>query len=212
MFGVNAAAHALGVHTRTTYTAFTLGALMSATVLVLVGEVFVLSGGVNWITGGLAEIEIAKVLARLGSEWKVAHNITFPMGKPPNTWEVDVDHVAVGPYGVLVFETKYTSTPVQLHRLSKSHRDIKQARRNAALVHGLLSEAAVQTPIRPVLIYWGWHVKLPTLPVKKVENVRVVYGIDAGRWLPLVSTRQITSETEKRAWAALEQWASTMPQ
>jgi hypothetical protein len=176
--------------------------------LVLVAEVAVFSGGVNWITGGLAEKDTARVLAQLGSSWKVAHNIAFPMGVPPNTWEVDVDHVAVGPYGVLVVETKYSSAPVSVDKLSKWNRDIKQARKNAALIQELLEKADISAPVRPVLIYWGWRVKLPEQPVRRVEDVRVVYGVDAKRWLPLLATRRINPEIEASAWGVISERAS----
>jgi len=208
VFGVNAAAHAIGVRTSSTATAFLLGTLITATVLVLIGEVVVFAGGVNWITGGIAEGETGKALARLGPDWKVAHNIAFPMGRPPNTWEVDVDHVAVGPYGVLVVETKYSSAPVSVDRLSKCSRDINQARKNAALIEELLEKAGVSTLVRPVLIYWGWRVKLPKQPVRRVEGVRLVYGIDAERWLPLLTSRRITPEAEASAWGVLSKRAS----
>jgi hypothetical protein len=200
ILGGDALMRAFGVRTSSTFEAFLLGIVLTATVLIIGFEVVVFSGGVNWITGGLAERDTAKVLARLGSEWKVAHNVAFVSGHPPNTWDIDIDHVAVGPYGILAFETKYSSAGVHIDKLSNWSRDIKQARRNAYLVQQLFENRGVRVRVLPVLIYRGWRVKLPVEPVRKVGDVRLIYGCDAARWLPLLVNRRITAEIEADAW------------
>lgn len=186
---------------------FFLGVGVTAAFLILLAEVFVLGGGVNWITGAAFERETGKVLAGLGPQWRVAHNLAFTIGPPHRAWEVDVDHVAVGPYGVLVVETKYSSSLLPPSELEPRHRDVRQARKNAALVEGLLHEAEIEAPIRPVLIYWGWHPKVAKEPVTKVGDVRVVYGADSERWLPLLASRQMPAEVEEASWAVISEHA-----
>ena len=205
IFGGNALMRAVGVRTSSTDSAFLLGVVLTATVLIIGGEVVVLSGGVNWMTGGLAERDTAKVFAGLGPDWKLAHNIAFTTGRPPNTWDIDIDHVAVAPYGVLVIETKYSSRVVQIDKRSSWSRDIKQVRRNASLVQQLLENGGLDVPVRPVLVYWGWRVKLPEEAIQRVGEVRVVYGADAERWLPLLDTRRIPVEIEEAAWEIISE-------
>jgi hypothetical protein len=104
--GITALVRAFGIRTSTTWTAFLLGVFLATTVLVLGGVVAVLSGGVNWLTGSKAEEWTGDILAALGTDWRVLHNMIFTEGPPLDRWEVDVDHVAVGPSGVLVVESK----------------------------------------------------------------------------------------------------------
>jgi hypothetical protein len=123
--GENAIARAIGLRTSDSLSAFMLGALVATTLLVLAGVVAALSGGVNWIIGSLAERWTAKALAALGPDWRVLHNLPFTEGTAPYTWSFDVDHVAVGPSGVLVVESKFSTNPIDLDakRLLKQVRD-----------------------------------------------------------------------------------------
>lgn len=199
--------HWLGRGASGTWYGFELGAGVTGAFLILLFVVVVLAGGVNWITGGLAERETGKVFGDLGPEWRVAHHLAFTLGKPPRTWPVDVDHVAVGPYGLLVVETKWSSALLLPERLSPGHRDIRQAERNAALIRELLEEDSVEATIVPVLVYWG-RAKLPVDPVVRVGDVRIVYGVDSGRWLPLLAGHRLSSEAQDAAWSVIAKHAA----
>ena len=41
-------------------------------------------------------------------------NVPFSVGFGDKAYEIDVDHIVIGPYGVLVLETKFSSSPVDL--------------------------------------------------------------------------------------------------
>jgi hypothetical protein len=212
VLGVDALLRAIGVHTNNTADAALFGAAVTGTLLVLGGEVVVLAGGVNWITGGFAERSTGDALAVLGPEWRIIHNLPFTIGDPPDTWEVDVDHVAVGPYGVLVVETKYSSVPVNLDavRLPKQVRkDAEQAARNGTRIRGLLANGNV--PMTTLLVYWGWRLKGPQHPVRKIGRVHAVLGNDAERWIPTFSTRMIERELEDTAWSTLQKYQAEHP-
>ena len=113
-YGAAAIARASGLRTSNTMTAFIAGALVATAFLVLVGIVAVLSGGVNWITGSAAERWTGMELLALGPDWRILENLAFEEGHPPDTWILDVDHVAVGPYGVLVVESKFSTNAIDL--------------------------------------------------------------------------------------------------
>jgi len=209
--GMSALFRAIGLPTKSTYTAFTLGFVVATALLVLAGVVAILSGGVNWITGSGAERWTSKALDGLGPAWRVLHNVLFSAGSPPDTWEVDVDHVAVGPHGILVVETKFASvaTDLQAQRLSKYVRsDAAQAARNVPRVRRSLGPTAGDVPITPVLVYWGTRVKMPTDPSRDLGRVRIVAGADADRWRSLFDSRVISRETEDEVWTKLLQHGS----
>jgi hypothetical protein len=205
--GENAIVRAIGLRTSDTEAAFMLGALVATTLLVLVGVVAVLSGGVNWITGSRAERWTDEALAALGPEWRALHNLAFTEGTPPDTWPVDVDHVAVGPYGVLVVESKFSTSPIDLdaERLSKQVRkDAAQVARNAVRVKRLLPPTASGVVVTSLLVYWGWRVPRPEHPFRAIgRSVQVVIGADASRWRPLFAARNIDREIQDAIWTSL---------
>lgn len=53
-----------------------------------------------WFDAALSEIEVGEALARLDPEWTVLH--ALPMG----AGTTDIDHVAIGPGGVFIVDTK----------------------------------------------------------------------------------------------------------
>ena len=55
----------------------------------------------SWYLGTLGEIEVGRMLDRLGPDWLVLHSV--PIGAKTT----DVDHVVIGPAGVFVINTKH---------------------------------------------------------------------------------------------------------
>jgi nuclease-like protein len=53
-----------------------------------------------WYKGALGEIAVGRILAVLGPDWLVLHAV------PVGTGSTDIDHVLVGPAGVLTINTK----------------------------------------------------------------------------------------------------------
>jgi hypothetical protein len=156
---VSAWSHAVGIHTDGELMAFFLGFLIAGFLGTIWYFVVTLSGGADWLTGARAERWTAKELSKLGSDWHQFSNVPFAEGRFGNAgWEVDVDHVVVGSYGVLVVETKYCSSPLDLGstRLDKRIGDaVRQASENAGRVHALLHRDAPEVPIRPIVVFWG---------------------------------------------------------
>lgn len=54
-----------------------------------------------WYLGALGEIAVGKLLAKLGTEWVVLHSV--PVGER----DADIDHVVIGPAGVVTVNTKH---------------------------------------------------------------------------------------------------------
>jgi hypothetical protein len=187
----------MGLHTNGELMAFLLGFLIAGFLGTIWYLAVTLSGGADWITGARAERWTAKELSRLGPDWHLLSDVPFAEGGFGDAgWEVDVDHVVVGSYGVLFVESKYCSSPLDLGstRLDKRVGDaVRQASENAGRVHALLQRDAPGVPIRPVVVYWGRLVKSPADVVRKVGDVRIVHGGDAKKWIPLLTTTHLLS-------------------
>jgi hypothetical protein len=204
-------ARSFGVHTNTGLESFVSGAVIATTIIVLLAFAAILAGGVNWFTGASAERATAELFAHLGPDWKAVHNLVFVEGKPPNTWVVDVDHVAVGPSGVLVIESKYSTQAIDIDapRLSKQLRnDAAQVAQNAVRVKRLLALNEMSVPIRPILVYWGWRVRSTKTPIREMGRVWVVMGAEVHRWKSRLTEAKADGKAVDAAWFALVEHAS----
>ena len=82
--------------------------------------------------------------------WKIVNNIPF------GNW--DVDHVAVGPAGVLAIESKWANPGWEIgdDEINTGGRDpLDQAWKGARTSRLLLRSAAIETEVIPVVIQWG---------------------------------------------------------
>jgi Nuclease-related domain len=177
----------------------------------LVGIAIVFTGSGQYLVGYSAERWTGKVLNELGPRWRLFHGVPFSSGFYRGAYVVDVDHIAVGPYGVLVVETKYSSALLDLSalRLDKRVQDaISQVGDNAARVRALLNQELPGISLRPVVIYWGRWVTGPKHCVRlvdgKAENVRLVHGGEASTWMPLLNVKDGSGLTD----AAIEMAAA----
>lgn len=55
----------------------------------------------SWYLGAIGELEVGRILDRLGAEWHALHAV--PIGKRGS----DIDHVVIGPGGVFTINTKH---------------------------------------------------------------------------------------------------------
>jgi hypothetical protein len=198
----DALARSMGIRVNESVVAMALGALVTGTLMFLLGAIAVFQGGVTWMVGGSAEHSTGRLLDKLGVNWSTTHNLVFKVEVPPDIMEFDIDHVSVGPYGVLVVDSKYSSEPVILDapRLSRQiQRDIYQVRMNARRITFLLGDDAPYANVIPVLIYWGPRVAIPTHPVIRKGEIRLVAGDDFKRWSPLLSSRRISLQAQLQA-------------
>lgn len=165
-------------------------------------------GSASWRIGVLGEEWTAHELAKLGKEWEVVHNVPFTVGQDRT---VDVDHVAVGPYGVLIVESKWTGSPTDLSApaLPRAAQDaIKQAKQNAGRVTALLrSKVGPVDDVIPVVVYWGPQVTPPTDSKRTEDGVRIVSGADAASWRPLLSSHRLSQSARDECCAVLRSYA-----
>jgi hypothetical protein len=162
-------------------------------------------GSATWRVGAEEERWTSEELDALGPPWLVEHDVPFP----ERTHVVNVDHVAIGPHGVLAIETKWTSHEVDLSALRLApevEKAIRQAQDSAGRVSGLISRVNSETPVIPVVVYWGPHVIPPMEPVRKQDGVRVVAGARSADWRARLSQVRLDIAEIDRLAARVRDW------
>ena len=206
----------LGVHTQQDFLDFLFGFEL-ATFLgskIFVASVF--TGAGQYLVGALAERWTGRELEVLGPSWRLFHGVPFDYGFGPKTPEIDVDHIAIEPYGVLVVETKYLSIILDLNdvKFPARIRDaISQVEANAQRVRGLLNRDFPGIPVRPVVIVWGRLITPPNSGVRNAhgqfDDIRIVHGADGDKWRSLLEVSQglgVQPETVERVSAKIESY------
>ncbi len=132
-----------------------------------------------WRRGAEGEEEVARHLARLPDSWVVLHDL--PIGDRG----ANVDHVAIGPGGVVTMNTKNLSSNVWVGGdtfLCNGHREpyVRKARSEATRVARLLSaKAGEPVHVRGAIVVLAPEVVVKTQP----RDVAVVTRRAVRRWL-----------------------------
>ena len=199
--GLFVAQRAAGMHVSDLVLAFGFGATVASVPWALWTIGLTMGGGAFSAAGAVGEEQTGRALERLGPGWVFFHNVPFLNGHGRNSWITDVDHLAVGPWGVLVVETKFTSVDLDVSktRPREQAKAIGQARGNAGQVRGLLQRDAPGVPVTPLVVWWGPRVTRTGDLIGKVEDVLVVRGGDSSVWLPLLSGPVQPEESIQRA-------------
>ncbi len=188
--------------------AFAAGAFFAATVGYVAHWVSVASGSTSAAMGQAAEEWTATELKRLRRHgWKHINNVMF------RQW--DVDHIAVGPNGVIVIETKWRSDPIDLtnpdewlleaaERLHRSERDVA-----GHLGWGANPDASVTS----VLVVWGPSItQRDDQPLRSQRGVNVLAGEHLRRNLDDLTDQILSPKDVDDIAAKLERQARSRDQ
>lgn len=170
--------------------------------------VTVLATGVAGLVMGIQAEErtgsALRLLTRRG--WRVVNGLRL-------RWDADIDHIAVGPAGVLVVETKWSSEPWSPGMpckpfLAQRLREwAKQARAGRSLVEKHFNRDLGGAPARAVLVIWtpdgsdqgrDWIVH---------DGVAMVRLSAFSRWLDTLDASVASPEQVRTVWSALERHA-----
>ncbi len=189
---------------------FAAGVFLAATVGYLAHWVSVASGSTSAAMGQAAEEWTATELRRLRRRgWKHVNSVMF------RQW--DIDHIAVGPNGVIVIETKWRSDPIDLtdpdqwlldaaDRLHRNERDV-------ALHLGWSAAKQPDAWITSVLVVWGPRITQPSAqPLRSDRGVNVLAGEHLRQNLADLTEQVLSSSEVDEIIAKLEVQARSRDQ
>jgi hypothetical protein len=133
-----------------------------------------------WYVGARGELEVARLLGQLPPEWTVLHSL------PVGSRDADIDHIVVGPGGVVTINTKHhrgrevwvAGRTFMVSGQRQNH--IRNAQNEAFLVGDILAAAGIGCSVESVIAVVGAAgVKIRTRP----EGVTVIEADRLLRWL-----------------------------
>jgi hypothetical protein len=164
------------------------------------------AGAVGSLMGVSAEESTIEQLRTLpNARWRIVNGLRLSTG--------DIDHVAVGPPGVLVVETKWSADPWPIgltngdafmqQRLAAA---VEQVRRNAGQVraHHYFRRRIGVAPVRALLVVWSASLPVEGSPEwDTVGDVDVVRGRSLGTWLKTLDGDSLGAEGVEEVWSEL---------
>jgi hypothetical protein len=163
-----------------------LGAGVAVAILAggMVWSLLITDASIYWRIGAFGELWTSDALSKLGPQWTVLNNLRVP-GANETTREID--HVAVGPGGVMVVETKFWPTKTQQLDTTSSpdvNTAAQGAQRNAGVVRWFLTGIAPNDVVMPTVMFWGSDLLSPDEVIVTNRNgVAIVHGRDSASWL-----------------------------
>ncbi len=157
-------------------------------------QVVVESGSSTRDMGALAEQWTSNELRLLRDRgWRVINHVVL------RHW--DIDHVAVGPGGVLVVQTKWSSDEAGMHDLATVTRQLKK---DAEDVRLMLKARLAGAPARAVVVVWGPAARRDAaIPSQPVDGVHVVAGRRLKELLEGFGDCGVKPDAIDAAWATL---------
>jgi hypothetical protein len=181
---------------------FELGVVVTAALAALWWLSMVATGGYRLYVGAMGEDFTSESLRALRKRgWRHLDSVQ---------WDgFDVDHVAIGPGGILAIETKWTdqawdvNAPVIAPYLRRA---IDQAATGAKRISSYLrsSDAQLDIPVLPVLVLWGPSVADTDGGSRSIDGVAVLIGRQHAEWQRDLGGRHIDEWQLDAAVHALE--------
>lgn len=153
-----------------------IGAWLACLFWALFYQVVLLSGSATADIGAIAEGWTASDLQPLSKRgWTVfSHCVLKTSG--------DIDHLAIGPAGAIVFETKWRSTEYAFGR-SLEELDRRPLERHMRYIRLMLQDRLKDTPVRGVFVLWGPVAKSRDGWDFQATDVVVLPGRELRKWL-----------------------------
>lgn len=171
---------------------FFIGAWTASVVWLGVLATWQLSGVAPFQQGELAErwtVQELQPLTRAG-EWRLINHVLF------RPW--DIDHILIGPAGVIVIETKGGNSDWTEARHQPRIRDaVRQASGNAGDTRRFVRPDIGTAPVRAVVALWPARKQLAT---HEIDGVAVLSGHNLREWVESLPSDQLTAEAGVAAW------------
>ena len=183
---------------------FAAGALTISGPFLAIIMILVFSGASNSYMGYTGEVYTVEELWKLrGAGWLFVNGVHIK-GKS------DIDHIAVGPGGILVFETKWSSSAWELagsggkfidDRISSAAR---QAKKNKWDLIAAYPETVKGTPVKAVCVFWSPEPSREEDNWLERDGVFLVPGPKLKDWFRQLNNLGISEEKILAIWTDLE--------
>lgn len=175
-----------------------LGGTLTAATAALWFLVVQSTGTAPVMMGDQAEQWTAQALRKVRRGWRVVNRFALSYG--------DLDHVAVGPAGVLVVETKWSAYPWGSRDGFERQRDaVAQVERVTRQLRLWTEIKKSSVRVRPVVVLWGGGGWVDQDRVQQVDGVAVIEGSALGEWVrSLEPDPSCDPLTAQAVWDALE--------
>jgi hypothetical protein len=175
---------------------FLAGALVTSGIWIAVVLVLVASGTGCLMMGDVAEQWTAQELRPLRRHrWKLINRMLL------RRW--DIDHIAIGPGGVIVAETKWSGDHWKLDPPDdRVVAAVDQVRKNARSLRLYLKPHIGDAPVRPIVVLWDPEGRAD--PSVEIDEVTVLPGPSLPGWLESVASFDLEQDQVASAWRKLE--------
>ena len=177
--------------------AYLLGGLLASAGWMIALQIVVFSGSATRLVGEQAELWTASELRRLrrgGSH--VANGFRLRQYG-------DIDHVLVGPVGLIVVETKWCSDMDARGFDTRLRQAIEQVRRNAFAVYAMFPNDIPRDSLALVVVMWGPGARHLNRTQVLHDDVVVLRGQDLRSWLGARPSDRLAVEQIARVWKEL---------
>jgi hypothetical protein len=131
-------------------------------------------------SGGDPQRERTVIHALRDLGWYVADDVLLP--------HVDVDHIAVGPAGVLAVQTRWTD------RADSRGKPAARARIAAHQIRRALASREIDVEVVPAVLMFGPGLTEEPGGVKVADAVAILNGYQAGEWLDQLGRRSLLDQ------------------
>jgi hypothetical protein len=171
--------------------AFALGLYVATFAWLLYFLVARESGSVSRLAGADAEEQTVLTLRSARRHgWKSFNHVFLGRGG-------DVDHVLVGPAGLVVLETKWSTVPGCVNNA------LHKLKRDAHRLESRLRTTLGSTTVHPAIVVWGPAADAWGAEVSLREGVTIVPGPQLHVWLAKPRPQVLGPEEQERAWTVL---------
>ena len=177
------------------FRSFALGAWLAAVAGVVVHLVVVYSGSATFLVGDLGEQWTHDELRHLaGRSWKIVHRVLFRAAE-------DIDHVLIGPGGVVVVETKWSADDWRSRRMRPRIADAAaQVQENARVMKLVLRSVLGDAPVRSIVALWPGD---PELLREHIGDTVVMGGQELRQWVESLPENELSPDAITRAWSVV---------
>jgi hypothetical protein len=130
------------------------GVVLAALLAVLMWVRLISDGSMTWRVGALGELWTSDELRLLGRGWTVLNGLEVPGDRGT---AIEIDHIAVGPGGVLMIESKAVALEARTRRLeipSVHDQRTQEGHTQAGYVRYALRELVPPEVVSPTVLLW----------------------------------------------------------